>query len=119
MTDVVATLRAARVLIQDPVNWIQDQPAVDAFGELCASSSTRAVAWCSMGALTAVAVNLRQEIQAREALYRQLGNIGIAEFNDNSSHAEVLALFDGAIEAEAARQAEPQARQREPQLTLS
>ena len=89
MSNTLDALLAARKLIENPEHWRQGP-----------SSDT---CFCAMGALGHVATGTDALWEAQQALYGALPERGgIANFNDNHSHAEVLALFNRAIEAERA-----------------
>ena len=91
-------LKAARELISRPEAWTQGVWARDASGEKVLSTSREAVCWCALGAVTRSACNaLEQEVAFTELRQGTTGFGGIGDFNDQSSHGEVLALFDRAI----------------------
>ena len=97
-------LEAARALIAEPEHWCQGAQALDATGTVRRPCSRLAVRWCSLGATDRV--TRYKGIRADNALYSALGmppDIGIANFNDSHTHAEVLDLFDRAIAAERAK----------------
>lgn len=99
--DTVQILKEARALIADEKNWTQDSFARNSAGETTEPADDEAVCYCAIGALAKVArlspeCNLPAEnLVEEEAL--MLGWINVPEFNDNHTHAEVLALFDRAI----------------------
>lgn len=98
-------LTYARNLIADPVRWTQGTYARNAEGEPVGVFADAAVCWCAVGAIDRAAevlipdfdVNPRLPLQS--VLYKRYGEIGITNFNDRHTHAEVLAAFDAAIEA--------------------
>jgi hypothetical protein len=107
VTNTIEVLKAARELISDPAHWTQEDFAKDVFGLPVEPLYHRAVCFCALGAL-AKAYNLDpHEIDHSEAAYAiaDAVNIGvdyIPEFNDDHSHAEILAAFDAAIARELA-----------------
>ena len=77
---------------------MQGQFAKDASGACVTSKHPGAVCWCLDGALTRVCINdADAAIGARSALGALIRGSTIAGFNDNHTHAEVLALLDRAI----------------------
>lgn len=99
-------LQAARALITDPAHWCRGAWARDAKG--VEVNPTKGVSFCMAGAVLRVAAE--RHLDAFEALSRvvfspgfSIGCINIAYFNDHTSHAQVLAVFDRAIEQEEAR----------------
>lgn len=105
-TKAVDLLREARALISDPDKWTQGTLARNAYGSEVASYSHDACKWCVAGAMLRVAdsndVPYSTELSAHSALVlasRELfGSSAIEEVNDTRTHADVLALFDRAIE---------------------
>jgi hypothetical protein len=91
----------ARKLLTDPKNWTQQVAARNAQGHETQAKSVTAVCWCSLGALT----HCRPDVEDRayiynvayETLLQATPNGMVASFNDNSTHEEVLELFDRAI----------------------
>lgn len=114
---VANILMSAKLLILDPKAWTQGAVARLASGHIVDATDARAVCFCSLGAIRHV-VDLRMddanELEAArrldlavQALYRVLwsaGDLSLIGFNDNpkTTHADVLAAFDLAIEAERA-----------------
>jgi len=96
-------LEAARMLLDDPDAWVQGAYAKDADGLPAHEMSPEACRWCLSGAIRALcpldggyplALN-------RQTARRYLGiatGLPIPDFNDNATHAEVLAALDKAIE---------------------
>lgn len=91
--------RRVRELLSEPGRWTQGAEALDARGEPCRPSSTRAVRWCLTGA-----ADREGDIHDRVALYEQMHLcmgmpwIAISAWNDTHTHADVLALLDRVIE---------------------
>jgi hypothetical protein len=103
MTPALSTrevLVEARRLIEDPSNWSQRKFACTETGRSCGIVSPRAVAWCAEGACVLAARRAQYgELYLIDKLSEAIGNGSVSLFNDSSSHADVLAAFDRAIEA--------------------
>lgn len=102
--NVKQKLIEARALIADPANWTQRRYARNKRGHPVDYDSQRAVSFCAAGACFKVADILNVfggETGMIGSLNRQLPAdfTELTIFNDNSTHDEVLALFDRAIEA--------------------
>lgn len=91
------TLRAARALIEKPERWAQGAVALKANGEACPATSNSACQWCASGAVEMVAQDYKESNAALRLLYEVIGS-PIGEFNDDHTHAEVIAAFDRAVE---------------------
>jgi len=111
---VLDVLRTARGLIENPENWTKGEIARNSDGKICAADGRGAVCWCSVGAvdrawLRSENTDYSVQHQALTLLDRLSGREDteycrpVAAFNDSpeTTHADVLALFDHAI-AEAA-----------------
>lgn len=104
MNAVHELLTRAQDVIRDPANWIQGEFAIDATGHIIAPEDEGASCFCSLGALMhAEPVLTDTRTEARRMLThasRLLDHpeIGIPEFNDNHTHAEVMAMWDKAKE---------------------
>jgi hypothetical protein len=101
MTTTKDILIKAREIISDEKNWTQGIEARDKDGNAVAYFNPLAICFCSIGAVERAAF-LTNGDPARALCALTTGeiyysNIAIAKFNDNSSHAEVLAMFDTAI----------------------
>jgi|SRR6478609_5560456 len=91
----------ARAKIANPNNWTQGTPAANAFGKNVCACDPSAVKWCSYGACVAAVGDIPDFnwYKPLEAAVKELGFTGtVVSFNDTSTHTEVLALFDKAIE---------------------
>ncbi len=93
----------AKAVIADPKHWTQGWYAKDAKGYSTGPSTSKAVCWCSIGAIDKVA-HEESTYAARFAATRYLavvsdkyGYSGITDFNDNSSHKVVMKAWDKAI----------------------
>lgn len=93
-------LIAARAKIAKPEQWTQGYYAKDAAGIEANPFSTEAACYCVLGVLHASAVGGFSFSNAVDAIRDQI-DCAISTWNDNPSrtHAEVLAVFDRAIEA--------------------
>jgi hypothetical protein len=94
----------ARAKISSPAHWTQGAFARDVFGEPVRAYSTRACKFCALGAVNVVTPG-DDDAKARFGARVLLGDltldtahVGVLEFNDGVTYAEVLALFDRAIE---------------------
>lgn len=112
MSAVVSVLREARARIADPARWTCGESARDGVGDPCAAVEECAVCWCALGSVEACrawdvegqALGLMSGV-ARALGYDAIGSSCTAMLNDapETTHADVLALYDLAIEqAEAA-----------------
>lgn len=102
MNNVTKTLIEAKAIIAKPENWTQGVFARDKTGHQVHVADPDAVCFCSLGALrktgikeTSGAVYMR----ARGCLADSGGSVDIANINDTSTHEEVMAMWDKAIEA--------------------
>jgi len=100
----VDILTAARDLISDRNRWTTGYLARDANGDRCGVSDGGASCWCAEGAVYRASDALRDGSRRLEsealviladAVTYPFGSI--PAFNDATSHADVLALFDRAI----------------------
>jgi len=98
----------AKALIDTPSKWCRDSYARDAAGEkIKLVCDPRVVSWCIMGALRAVA--LRCTDRRWETTYTACSDVvrrvsspsDFVKFNDDpaTTHADIMALFDRAIES--------------------
>lgn len=107
--NVNETLVAARALIDSPEKWTTGALARNVEGQ--PSSFSEATCFCSIGALRKIRSDTaRDNIDGMFSLFQEAVDVltevlydrglprDIAFFNDSHTHAEVLALFDEAIE---------------------
>lgn len=87
----------AKALITDPKNWIQGAFARDANGCLVSSDDPSAVCYCSIGAIKALRLPCNEQENTIDYLYKSIGKL-IPDFNDENTHADVMAAWDKAIE---------------------
>ena len=102
-------LRNARDLIKDPVNWCQNEWAVNDKKEPVNPSHPEARQWCAMGAFDKVWLEaclsdpvipyiIRQNARiARDNKAVELFGNEISTVNDNMGHDAILKVFDAAI----------------------
>jgi len=100
-------LTAAKALIENPENWIQDELSQDSEGRKVAVTDTNATCFCSMGAFVhylhgkpqAHERDLPVVAALDEASVKVSGDadMNIVTFNDTHSHAEVMAVWNNAI----------------------
>jgi hypothetical protein len=101
MTQTADILRKARSIIEKPENWTQGTFARDESGNAVNPRASAAVCYCSRGALNHVTGGDGvYDGEAYDVLLSLLSDdyLGVADFNDTNTHAEVLALFDRAID---------------------
>lgn len=91
-------LTQARELISDPKRWTKGYFAKTALGAPCGSLSDRAICWCISGAINKVSEFKNHQV-AYDRLRLVVGPL-ITQFNDDpkTTHADVIAAFDRAIE---------------------
>lgn len=90
-------LIGARKLIEKPENWLNRAPTGS--NRNCAATAI----WKTRGSKRDPDLE-RAGYQAYDALADAMGVKIVADFNDTHTHAEVLAAFDKAIEAERGKQ---------------
>lgn len=100
----VEILRAARELISDPSRWTQRWFARDIDGERTTYNSAKAACWCADGAILKCTDNAEYlSVNILDFMDYVICNESghkhacLGWYNDNHSHAEVLAIFDRAI----------------------
>lgn len=96
-------LKAAKAVITDPNKWTQRAFARDKDGVMVGSIDPSAVCFCSIGAIN----SLKLSNYASSKLQSELNDFmsgDIADFNDNCTHAEVMAAWDRAIESALAKE---------------
>jgi len=105
-TEAIDLLREARALISDPDKWTQGTLARNAYGSEVAHYSPDACKWCAVGAISRVAASNNASYETEMSAYSALvqasrilfDSDAVGEVNDTHTHADVLALFDRAIE---------------------
>lgn len=100
------TLKAARALIATPERWTREKyfgirredGSVEGLG---IKQAGLADCYCSVGAIAAVSGLTIQDVERGEAVLalEKVCRYPLISFNDTSTHAEILAAFDKAIEA--------------------
>ena len=114
---IKALLQSARDLIADPARWTRGAMARNRLGQSCSPHESEAVCYCSQGAISLKIYSTRFMRLNPVELIALKGNalialdlaashlagkyMTIASFNDTHTHAEVLAVFDLAIERSA------------------
>ena len=100
--EVVRILKHAKALIADKEHWLQEAFATNAEGRNTSPWNADAVNFCAVGA-NRKAAGMEHSEGSRKylAIACKLMTFGeysnIAEFNDRSTHEEVMELFDVAI----------------------
>jgi hypothetical protein len=98
-------IEKARALIATPDTWTQGEFARDADGERVSWRSPDAVRFCVWGALNRAAYDMtgdrRRSITLADHAARALrkGVTSLSGTNDQGTHADVLAVFDGYLKA--------------------
>lgn len=93
----VEILREARALIESPDRWTQGAYARTAAGTETDPSARDAAQWCALGAICHAgdgSVNTQDAI----ALLKGATYQSVTVLNDEDGHADVLAMFDRAIQ---------------------
>jgi len=105
MTTTRDILIAARALIADPERWTRRVSARAAAEKVCDATDDAAVAWCATGAIERCVSDDTEWQDALEALRSVLvpttlitGHITAWNDRPSTTHADVLAAFDRAIE---------------------
>lgn len=104
----IEILTAARDLIADAENWTQHAWARNADGTKTSAESDDAVCWCAGGAIVRVTPASQQPAFPAaicDDAARRIKGLDLVLFNDatDTTHLEVLAMFDDAIGAERER----------------
>lgn len=95
-------LIAARLLIARPERWTHGASARYADGLSCGPQSPHAVCWCATGALIRVTPPFGSGLLwGALRMLREVVVMEPALYNDTHTHAEVLIMYDRAIEATA------------------
>ena len=99
MSAELQILKRGRALIANPDAWTQGVFARDSAGYEVSSVDAEAVCFCSLGATSRATGSGRAQIWAKAAaaLVNECLFGNLAEFNDSSTHAAVLAMWDRAI----------------------
>jgi hypothetical protein len=102
--ETIALLRRIRERLSDPARWTKRASAKMANGISCDFNNADAVCWCLTGAAH-YEMPGRENSRLRRFAYRELipgpdPAHNVITFNDNpdTTHADVLAKIDGAIE---------------------
>jgi hypothetical protein len=114
--DLITLLKRARETIADPKHWVQRFMALDEDGNNRPAHSDKAVCWCSVGAVRHAATKLawgdfwqaNAVAELAKTLEVEVADQGwdtkcvmpqglVTTFNDERTHADVLAVFDKTI----------------------
>lgn len=92
-------LVAARELISDPSKWTQNAIARMPDGTECSEHDPEAVSWCALGAIHKCGYVYSGDAWAHlsNAAY-EVGASSLVDVNNNRQHADVMRMFDRAIE---------------------
>lgn len=95
----VKVLRQAKRILSKKSAWTRHCLAVDKFGLPVLPTSSKAVAFCMLGAVSKAKHDLGVGTSACSALYKVIPTGLVGTFNDNPSttHEDVLRMFDKAI----------------------
>ncbi len=102
----IELLKKARELITDPEHWVKHRYGVASDGRnLGVSNIHCATKFCAAGALYRTESDTGKVALAKHELHESIKNgeekfrtFSLAGFNDQTSHQEVLALYDTTIE---------------------
>lgn len=107
--NTLEVLVAARELISAPERWTTGVLARNSKRHTVEPDDPSAICWCGMGAVVAVTPPQERVLAPNDhwmylpALNRLRATVGydiFPDFNDSHDHAQVLAAFDAAIEAQ-------------------
>jgi hypothetical protein len=103
MQEAKDTILAAIALIENPEAWTQGAPSRDSAGLPVPPESQQACRWCTLSAIDKVSNYdynswLEATLKVRDVLQKEHHFEPLAAFNDNHTHAEVLALLRKAAE---------------------
>lgn len=104
--ETVRILKAAREVISSPDHWCQGEYAVTADGQVSVSVvNPGSDKFCMIGAIASVTKQPISQVEGGEAVAALRLATGtdpdrlLHQFNDSSTHTDVLAAFDRAIAA--------------------
>ncbi|WP_454287239.1 DUF6197 family protein [Rhizobium arsenicireducens] len=80
-------------LIRDPDNWTRQTRARNAAGNPVQPEDKSAKSFCSIGAMYRVGMNLQERRAAAELIHPRL-----QQFNDTHTHAEVMEVWNRALQ---------------------
>lgn len=101
-------LEGALGLIRDEKNWCRGALKMEMFSLRADGASVDRVRYCALGALAATdigTVSIGVNPAPLDALDDVISGGSITRFNDSHSHAEVVAVFQQAIQAEKVKEA--------------
>jgi hypothetical protein len=101
MQETIEALRQAREIIKNSDNWVRGYMAIDREDRPTSVADPNAVAFCALGAIYRVALSGKADTLKAQILLnrvaRALGARDITDFNDTSTHYEVMNLFNTVI----------------------
>ena len=83
-------------LIEKEENWCKGYTALNSSGKFVYPESPDAVKWCAIGAITKCYSTQEGYIRVMENLQRLVGNRYMNDWNDTSTHAEIIAALQAA-----------------------
>lgn len=94
-------LTAAKTLIADPKHWVKGEIARNDDGERVEPDDAKAVCFCSLGALCRVTNDIHPAVSllCRHMPERFAGFLTGYNDHHSTTHADVMNLFDKAIES--------------------
>ena len=103
--DIIDVLQKAKDTISDPAHWCTQYSSVDVYGNDAFVSGKEAVAWCIYGAIHRVFTDEGWEYNTVKRAKAAMCDYTVdkyalvaSTFNDNSTHQDVMKLFDDVIE---------------------
>lgn len=97
MMTAAEALRAAKAKIEDPGYWCKYYYARDADGKPTESFDQKACSWCALGAVLSIGADFHIFHYLHKAA-KEYGCISADVLNDHSTHAQVMKMYDRAIE---------------------
>lgn len=98
MSEVKETLTKARDLIADPKRWTHHALARDSVFRKTVPNSPDATCWCALGAIWKATGDVEADNDGAYSALHDVINGSVVNFNDTHTHAEVIELFNKAIE---------------------
>lgn len=96
----IETIQRTRALLIDPNKWTKNVTAQDACAVPVNAHDPRAARWCLIGGLQREAETTREMYAAADLIEATLFNhynltvVNVADFNDNHTHEDLIALLD-------------------------
>ncbi|GEP12282.1 DUF6197 family protein [Methylobacterium gnaphalii] len=99
LTPPITVLREARALISSPEKWCRGSQALDDRGNWVQGYHWKAVRWSAFGAIERIdCMSITWPLACLGDAARELFDRHASEVNDQLKHADVLRMFDRAIE---------------------